>query len=67
MVFAPPVLSGRTIFLVELSEGFLDISMQFFGSVSSRFVDVSVIKKGHTFINILALIHDYQGYSLDCY
>ena len=33
-------------------------------SVFTRFVDFSVIKKGHTFINILALIHDYQGYSL---
>ena len=31
-----------------------------------RFVDLGVIEEGHTFVNILALIHDYQGYSLVC-
>ena len=51
---------------VELSKGFLDISVHFLGSISTRFVDLSVIKKGHAFVNILALIHDYQGYSLVC-
>ena len=55
------------MFSVELSEGFLDVSVQFFGSVFTRFVDFSVIKKGHTFINILALVHDHQGYSLVCF
>ena len=54
------------MFPVELSERFLDVSMQFFGCVLARFVDLSVIEKGHAFFNILALIHDYQGYSLVC-
>ena len=40
--------------------------MDAFGSVLARFVDPGVIEKGHTFFNILALIHDYQGYSLVC-
>ena len=52
------------MFPVELSKGFLDVSMEFFGGVLARFVDLGVIEKGHTFVNILALIHDYQGYSL---
>ena len=52
------------MFPVELSKGFLDVSVEFLGSVLARFVDLSVIEKGHTFVNILALIHDYQGYSL---
>ena len=34
------------MFSVELSEGFLDVSVQFFGSVFARFVDFGVIKKG---------------------
>ena len=54
------------MFSVGLSKGFLDISVQFFGSVFTRFVDFGVIKKGHTFVNTLALVHDYQGYSLVC-
>ena len=54
------------MFSIELSEGFLDVSVQFFGSVFARFVDFGVIKKGHTFINIVAFVHDYQGYSLVC-
>ena len=37
---------------VELSKGFLDVSVQFFGSVFARFVDFSVIEKCHTFINM---------------
>ena len=49
---------------VELSKGFLEVSVQFLGGIPTRFVDLSVIKKGHTFINMLALIHDHQGYSL---
>ena len=52
------------MFPVELSKGFLDVSVEFLGSVLARFEDLSVIEKGHTFVNILALIHDYQGYSL---
>ena len=49
------------MFPVELSKGFLDISMEFLGSVLARFVDLSIIEKGHTFVNILALIYDCQG------
>ena len=52
------------MFSVEPSKGCLDVSVEFFGSVLARFVDLSVIEEGHTFVNILALIHDYQGYSL---
>ena len=52
------------MFSVKPSKGFLDVSMKFFGSVLARVVDLSVIEKCHTFVNILALIHDYQGYSL---
>ena len=48
------------MFSVEPSKGFLDVSVEFLGSVLARFVDLSVIEKGHTFVNILALIHDYQ-------
>ena len=40
--------------------------MQFLGGVPTRFVHVGVIEKGHTFVDILALIHNYQGYSLVC-
>ena len=54
------------MFSVEPSEGFLDVSVKFFGSVLARFIDLSVIEEGHTFVNILALIHDYQGYSFVC-
>ena len=54
------------MFSVKPSEGFLDVSVKFFGSVLARFVDLSVIEKCHTFVNILALIHDYQGYCLVC-
>ena len=35
---------------VELSKVFLDISVEFLGCVLTMFVDLSVIKKGHTFI-----------------
>ena len=52
------------MFSVEPSKGLLDISVEFLGSVLARFVDLSVTEKGHTIVNILALIHDYQGYSL---
>ena len=52
------------MFSVEPSKGFLDVSVEFLGSVLARFVDLSVIEKDHTFVNILALIHDHQGYSL---
>ena len=38
--------------------------VEFLGSILARFVDLGVIEKGHTFVNILAHIHDYQGYSL---
>ena len=34
---------------VELSEGLLDVSVQFFGSCLCKFVDFSVIEKCHTF------------------
>ena len=51
---------------VELLKGFLDISVKFFGSVSARLVDLGVIEEGHTLINVLALIHNYQGYTLVC-
>ena len=54
------------MFSVKPLKGFLDVSVKFLGSVLARFVDLSVIEKGHTFVNILALIHDYQGYSLVC-
>ena len=54
------------MFPVELLKGFLDISVEFLGGVLTRLVDLSVIEKGHTFVNVLALIHDYQGYSLFC-
>ena len=37
-----------------------------FGSIPTRFVDLGVIKKDHTFFNILGIIHDDQGYSLVC-
>ena len=47
------------MFTVELLKGFLDVSMELFGSVLARFVDLSVTEKGHTFVNILALIHNY--------
>ena len=53
------------MFPVEHLKGFLDVSVEFLGSVLARFVDLSVIDKGHTFVNILALIHDYQGYCFD--
>ena len=43
------------MFSVELSERFLDVSVKFLGSVLARFVDLSVIEKGHTFVNIFAL------------
>ena len=54
------------MFSVELSERFLDVSVKFFGSILARFVDLSVIEKGHTLVNILTLIHDHQSYSLVC-
>ena len=54
------------MFPVELSKGFLDASVEFLGSVFTGFVDFGIIKKCHTFINILALIHDHQGYPLVC-
>ena len=54
------------MFSIKPSEGFLDVSVEFFGSVLARFVDLGVIEKGHTLVNILALIHDYQGYPLVC-
>ena len=31
---------------VELSKGFLDIFVQFLGGILTRFVDLSIIKKG---------------------
>ena len=43
---------------VELPKGFLDLSVEFLGGVLARFVDLGVIEEGHTFVNILALIHD---------
>ena len=51
---------------VELSKDFLNVSVQFLGGILTGFVDLGVIKKGHTFVNILALIHDHQGYSPVC-
>ena len=54
------------MFSVELLEGFLDISVEFPGGVFARFVDFGVIKKGHTFVNVLVLVHDYQDYPLVC-
>ena len=33
------------MFSVELSKGFLDVSVEFLGSVLARFVDLSVIEK----------------------
>ena len=54
------------MFPVELSKGFLDVSVEFFGGVFAWFVDFGIIKKCHTFISILALIHGHQGYPLVC-
>ena len=59
-VFTPPTYPGCTVISVELLKGFLDVSVQYFYGIPARFVDLSVIKKGHTFINILALIHDIK-------
>ena len=62
ILFAPCEESGGPMVPVELSKSFLDISVEFLGGVLARFADISVIKKGHQ----LALVHDYQGYSLVC-
>ena len=42
------------------------MSVKIFGSVFARLVDLGVIEEGHTLINVLALVHDYQGYTLVC-
>ena len=40
------------MFSVEPLKGFLDVSVEFLGSVIARFVDLSVIEKGHAFVSI---------------
>ena len=66
IVFDPCEESGSPMVPIELSKSFLDVSVECFSSVLARFVDFSVIKKGHTLIYVLGLIYDYQGYSLVC-
>ena len=45
------------MFPVELLKGFLDVSVEFLGGVLTRFVNLGVIEKGHTFVKIICKTH----------